>query len=186
MVPLSMLWLPILLSAVIVFVASSLIHMVLTYHRSDYRTMPSEGEVMEALRRFSIPPGDYIVPHASSPKEMESAAFKEKRARGPVMVATVMKTGAVTMGPQLVQWFIFCVVVSLFAGYIAGRALPPGSEYLDVHRFAGTVAFAGYGLGQWPNSIWFRRSWSSTIKSTVDALIYGLLTGGTFGWLWPQ
>ena len=186
MVPLSMLWLPIVVAAVFVFVASSIIHMVLTYHRSEFKTVPSESEVMEALRRFAIPPGDYLVPHAASPKDMNSAAFKEKRARGPVMVATVMPTGAVTMGPQLVQWFLFCVVVSLFAAYVAGRALPPGSAYLDVHRFAGTVAFVGYGIGHWPNSIWFRRSWRSSVTTTIDALIYGLLTGGTFGWLWPQ
>ena len=36
MVGLAALWLPILLSAVIVFVASSLIHMVSGWHKSDY------------------------------------------------------------------------------------------------------------------------------------------------------
>lgn len=101
------------------------------------------------------------------------------------MVATVMKPGEVSMGPQLAQWFVFCVVVSLFAGYVASRALPVGADYLDVFRFAGTVAFVGYGLGEWPNSIWFKRAWSSTLKGTFDGLVYALLTAGVFGWLWP-
>jgi hypothetical protein len=185
MVPLSMLWIPILVSAAFVFVASSIVHMVLTYHRSDYRMFPSEGEVMEGLRRFGVPPGDYVMPHAASPKDMSSSAFREKRARGPVMIATVTAPGEVSMGPQLAQWFGFCVLVSLFAGYVASRALPPAADYLDVFRFAGTVAFVGYGLGQWPQSIWFKRAWSSTLKSTFDGLVYALLTAGVFGWLWP-
>ena len=88
MVPLLSLSMPILLSAVLVFIASSIIHMVLRYHRTDYREVPSEAEVMEALRRFAIPPGDYIVPHVSSPDAMKSPAFKEKMLRGPVIAAS--------------------------------------------------------------------------------------------------
>jgi len=37
----------------------------------------------------------------------------------------------------------------------------------------------------WQMSIWYRRSWSTTLKATLDGVIYGLLTGGAFGWLWP-
>ena len=66
MVPLTALWLPIVLSAVIVFVASSIMHMVLPYHRGDLRKVPKEDEVMEALRKFNIPPGDYGLPHPGS------------------------------------------------------------------------------------------------------------------------
>lgn len=185
MVPLTSLWLPILLSAVFVFVASSIIHMVLTYHRSDYRPLPSEDQVMAALRPFRIPPGDYFVPHASSPAAMKSPAFAEKINKGPVALMTVMPTGPFNMGTQLLQWFVYCAVISLFAGYLASRALGPGAEYLDVSQIASTAAFMGYGLGLWQHSIWFRKSWASTLRSNIDALIYGLLTGGTFGWLWP-
>jgi hypothetical protein len=35
-------------------------------------------------------------------------------------------------------------------------------------------------------SIWYSRAWINTIKSTIDGLIYALLTAGTFGWLWPR
>jgi len=186
MVPLLSLWLPILVSAVIVFIVSSVIHMLLGYHASDYRKLPSEDEVMEALRKFGIPPGDYLVPCAGSPKEIKTPAFIEKMTKGPVVSMTVMRSGPPAMGGQLVLWFLYCVVVGIFAGYIAGRALGPGAHYLAVFRFAGCTAFIGYTLALWQNTIWFKRNWVVTLKSTFDGLIYGLLTAGTFGWLWPR
>ncbi len=186
MVPLVDLWAPILLSAALVFVASSVIHMVLPYHRSDVRQMPSESEVMEALRKFGIPPGDYVVPYAGSPAAMKSPAYREKLARGPVLFATVLKTGPLALGRQLVQWFVFCIAASVLAAYIAGRAAGPGTEYLVVFRFAGTTAFIAYSVAQWSDTIWYSRSWTTTVKNTIDGLIYGCLTGGAFGWLWPR
>jgi hypothetical protein len=186
MVPLTWLWLPILLSAVIVFVASSIIHMLLPIHRSDFRRLPSEDEVMEALRRFNIPPGDYLVPCAGSMKEVSSPAFVEKTTKGPVAVMTVRPSGPPTMAAALVMWFVYCVVVGIFAAYITGRALGPGVHYLSVFRFAGCTAFIGYALAYWQNTIWYGRDWRTTLKVTIDGLIYGLLTAGTFGWLWPR
>jgi hypothetical protein len=185
MVPLTSLWIPVLLSAVVVFVLSSIIHMVLTYHRNDYRKLPDEDGVMDALRGFNIPPGDYIVPCAGSPEVMKSEAFKAKVAKGPIATMTVFPTGEWGMGRSLVLWFVYCVVVGLFAAYIAGRAVGPGAEYLAVFRFTGCTAFVGYTLAQWQNSIWYRRAWSTTIKGTVDGLIYAVFTAGVFGWLWP-
>lgn len=186
MISLISLWLPILLSAVIVFVASSIIHMVLRYHQSDFAKVKSEDEVMSALRGFDIPPGNYAIPWPSSPKEMKSPEFKEKMAKGPVAYMTVLKSGSPSMGANLLQWFIYCIFVGLIAGYIGSRAVGPGAEYLSVFRFVGCTAFVGYSLALWQNSIWYKRSWSSTIKSTIDGFIYALLTAGTFGWLWPK
>lgn len=186
MVSVMSLWLPILLSAVIVFVVSSIIHMVLGYHRSDFGKVPAEDEVMDALRKFNISPGDYVIPCAGSPKEMGTPEFIEKTTKGPVAFMTVMPSGPPSMGKSLVQWFVYCIVVGIFAAYIAGRALEPGAHYLAVFRFAGCTAFVGYALGLWQNSIWYKLSWSVTIKSTFDGLVYGLLTAGTFGWLWPS
>ena len=178
-------WLPILVSAVLVFVASSIIHMVLPWHKSDYPKMASEDKVMDALRPLAIPPGDYMVPRPASRSDLRSPEFVEKMKKGPVMMMTVMP-GAMSMGRNLVQWFFYCVVVGFFAAYVAGRALPPGTNYLQVFRFVGTTAFMGYTLALWPMSIWYRRAWTITIKSTIDGLIYALLTAGTFGWLWPR
>lgn len=185
MVPLSSLWIPILLSAVIVFLASSIVHMVLPYHRTDFDKLPQQDAVMDALRPFNPPPGEYMVPKPESMADMKNPEFKQKMERGPVFVMTVFRPGNWSMGGRLVQWFVFSVVVSLFAAYIASRTLSPGTVYLQVMRIVGTVAFAGYALGQVPDSIWYNKKWSTTFKNVFDSLIYGLLTGGTFGWLWP-
>ena len=186
MTPLFALWLPILLSAVIVFVVSSVIHMALPWHKSDYPKMPNEEKVMDLLRPLAIPPGDYMVPRPSSREEMRSPAFLEKFNRGPVLMMTVMPSGSMAMGRNLAMWFGYAVVVGIFAAYVAGRALGPGTAYLQVFRFVGATAFIGYTLALWQMSIWYRRAWSTTIKATVDGLIYALLTAGTFGWLWPH
>ncbi|HEU5250917.1 MAG TPA: hypothetical protein VFW15_13095 [Thermoanaerobaculia bacterium] len=186
MVPVTSLWLPILLSAVIVFVASSILHMVLRYHRTDFAKLPAEDEIADALRKNGVAPGDYMFPYAEGPAAMKDPAFLEKRKRGPIGVLTVIPGGSVSMAPYLAQWFVYCVVVGVFAAYVAGRALAPGAPYPSVFRFAGCTAFVAYSLALWQNSIWYRRKWSTTIKSNFDGLLYGLLTAGTFGWLWPR
>jgi hypothetical protein len=177
---------PIFWSAVFVFAASSIIHMALRYHSRDLQRLPHEDEVMEALRRFDIPPGDYGMPLAGSMAAMKDAAFVEKMKAGPVAFMTVVPSGPPAMGTNLILWFVYSIVVSIFAGYVAGHALGPGAPYLGVFRFAGTTAFAGYSLGMLPGSIWYRRNWGTTLLLMFDGLVYALLTAGTFGWLWPR
>lgn len=179
------LWLPILVSAVIVFIASAVIHMAPLWHRNDYPAVPNEDAVMDAIRPFAIPPGEYSVPRASGPKEMQAPEFVEKMKRGPVLVLTVLPNGPVSMARSFVLWFVYTLVVSLLAAYVASRALPPGADYLRVFQIAGTTAFIAYAVALWQLPIWVQRSWSLTAKETLDGLIYGLLTAGTFGWLWP-
>lgn len=185
MVPILSLVIPILLSAVIVFVVSSIIHMVLPWHRTDFRKLPKEDDVLEALRRLTIPPGDYAAPYAGSPAAMNDPAFLERMNAGPVVLMTVSPAGPPSIATNLALWFLYSVLVSLFAAYITGRALGPGAYYLEVFRFAGTSAFMGYSFALLQNSIWFSRSWLTTFKSVLDGLVYALLTAGTFGWLWP-
>ncbi len=186
MTGLTALWLPILLSAVIVFVASSVIHMASPWHKSDYLRVPNEDRAMDTLRTLSIPPGDYMMPRPETREDLRSPAFLEKMKKGPVMMFTVMPSGQMAMGRNLALWFLYVVAMGFCAAYVASRALPVGAPYLHVFRFAGTAAFLGYAGALWPMSIWYRRAWSTTIKSTVDGLIYALLTAGTFGWLWPR
>ena len=186
MVPVTSLGAPILVSGAIVFVASSIIHMVLPYHRSDLRRLSNEDEVLDALRRLGIPPGDYAVPHPGSPAGMKAPEFVEKMTRGPIVLMTVAPGSPPSMGMKLLLWFLYSIVVSVFAAYIAGRALGPGAHYLAVFRFAGASAFMGYSLALLQHSIWYRRNWCTTLKSVFDGLVYGLLTAGTFGWLWPR
>ena len=186
MTRLLLLWLPILLSSAIVFVVSSIIHTLLPWHKNDYTKVPNEDKVMDALRPFAEPPGDYMVPHCSSTEEMRSPEFSEKMKKGPVMVLTVIPNGPVSMQKSLILWFVYCAVVGVFAAYVAGRALPAGAPYLRVFQFVGVTAFLGYAVALWQMSIWYHRAWSTTIKATIDGLVYALLTAGTFGWLWPR
>ena len=185
MVPVMSLWLPILLSAVFVFVASSVIHMMLPYHRNDFRKVPKEDETLAAFRKLAIPPGDYGVPCAGSIAGMKDPQFQEKMKAGPIVYMTVLPGGG-GMGLSLALWFVYAVVVGIFAAYITGRAVGPGTEYLHVFRFAGCTAFLGYSLALVQHSIWYKRNWGTTLKSMFDGLVYGLLTAGVFGWLWPR
>jgi hypothetical protein len=186
MVGITSLVLPILLSAVIVFVASSVIHMASPWHKSDYPKVPNEDALRAALRPLAIPPGDYMVPRPSGREELQSPQFVAKVNEGPNLVLTVLPNGPWSMARNLGLWFVYLLAVGVFAAYVAGRALAPGAEYLQVFRFVGTTAFLAYAAALWQMSIWYRRAWSITLKSTADGLVYGLLTAGTFGWLWPR
>jgi hypothetical protein len=186
MVPVMSLWLPIVLSAVIVFLASFLLHMVLPFHRNDMRKVPKEDEFLDAMRRLDIPPGDYGVPNPGSPAGMKDQAFIDKMAKGPLVFMTVAPGGSMNMGSSLALWFLYSVLVSFFSAYVTGRALASGVDYLQVFRFVGTTAFMGYSFALLQNSIWYKRNWGTTLLSMFDGLIYGLLTAGTFGWLWPR
>jgi hypothetical protein len=186
MVPLLDLWLPILVSAIAVFILSSIIHMVLGYHSNDYKGLPSEKQVMDDLQKHNIPPGDYHFPHPKSMKDMKSPEFVEKIKQGPAGLMTIMKRNSPRMTKELVMWFIYSIIVGIFAAYIVSRRVDPGEDYLIVFRFVAVTAFAGYSLALLQNSIWSGRSWSATLKSMFDGFIYALITAGIFGWLWPQ
>ena len=185
MVSLTALWLPILLSAVIVFIASSIMHMLLPYHRSDYKKLPNEDKLRDALRPDNVAPGVYHVPHCDH-KDMNSPAVREKYKEGPVVLMTVFPNQAPNMGKYLGLWFGYCLVIGVFVAYLSGHTLASGTHYLAVFRVAGTAAFMSYGLGNLVNSVWKGQPWSNTIKEVIDGLIYGMLTAGTFGWLWPR
>jgi len=185
MVSLAALWIPIVLSAVIVFIASSIMHMVLPYHRSDYRKLPDEEKVLAALRSAGLTQGLYNFPFTTH-KEMKSPEVQEKFKQGPVGFLTVFPSGPVNMGKFMGLWFVFCLLISFFTAYLTGRTVAQGVQYLAVFRVAGTAAFMAYGLGILSNGIWKGQPWSMVAKECFDGLIYGLLTAGTFGWLWPR
>ena len=185
MVSVLSLWLPILLSAIGVFALSSIIHMLLPYHRSNMSQVENEDEFAKSVGALNIAPGEYMFPFACDPKAMDSEDYKAKLDRGPVGMMTIMPNGPWSMGTSLVQWFIYALAVSVFAAYIASRTLDTGASYLAVMQLVGAAAFACYAMGQFQSSIWYFRKWSTTFKFIFDGFVYATVTGGFFGWLWP-
>ncbi|MBP1771411.1 MAG: hypothetical protein H6P99_574 [Holophagaceae bacterium] len=171
MVSLAQLWIPILLSAVAVFAASSLIHMVVKWHASDYRTLSNEDEVRAAIRKGSPTPGQYVMPHCSDMKDMGKPEVQEKYKEGPVGFLVLIPNGAPAMGPALGKWFVYTALVAFMAAYLASRTLAPGTHYLQVFRVVGAVSFLAYGFGSIQMGIWMGKPWSSVIKDLADALI---------------
>lgn len=186
MVPLTLLLIPIIVSAIAVFLVSFLLHMVIPFHRNDIKKIPREDEFLAAIRGFNLPAGDYAAPHAGSPAAMKDPAFIEKRNKGPIVLLTTTPGAAPPMSSHLTKWFIYCVVVSIFVGYVAGRTLPPGTEYLHVFRIAGTTAFMGYSLALAQNWIWYMKDGGATFRSMIDGLAYALATAGVFASMWPD
>jgi hypothetical protein len=186
MVTLGSLLVPIVLSAVLVFIASSIIHMVLKYHNKDYSPLPNEDAVRAAMRAGNPPSGQYIIPYCSDMKDMEKPEVKQKYIEGPVGVLNLMRPGVPKMGTYLSQWFVFILVVSFFIAYIAAHSIPAGARYLEVFRVVGAVGFLAYAAGQLPAAIWMGKPWKVAWKEAFDGLVYGLVTAGTFGWLWPR
>lgn len=159
---------------------------VLTYHRSDYRNLPDEERVTDALRNAGVTRGPaYFFPYSSF-KEMKSAPMIEKMKRGPVGFLTVLPSGTPVMGKNLLQWFVYCLVISILAAYLAGRTLAPGAAFLQVFRVASVAALLGYGAAHAQESIWGGRTWMVTFKHLFDSVIFAVLTAATFGWLWPK
>jgi len=186
MTQLHLLLLPILLSSVLIFIVSSIIHMFSPWHKGDYPKLANEDKMLDALRGLDIQPGEYMAPRPSSREEMRAPEYREKVQKGPVVILNVFPKGGVGMAKPLVLWFLYTIVMGIFGAYIAGRALPVGAVYLLVFRYVGASTFLGYSAALWQSSIWYNKPWTTTIKSTVDGLIYALLTAGMFGWLWPR
>lgn len=186
MVPLPALWLPILLSAVLVFVSSTLIHMVLKYHASDYKALPNEDALRAAFRGTNAGPGQYIIPHVSDMKLMGSPEYVAKVQEGPVAVLNLRPNGVVGMGKALGQWFVFALAVSTVVAFLTSPVLPVGTGHKMVFHTVGLAAFLAYAAGQLPAAIWMGKPWSIAAKEVLDGLIYGVVTAAVFAWLWPR
>jgi len=179
------LWMPIVASAVFVFVVSAVLHMVLPIHKSDFTSLPNEEKVLSSLRSLGVGPGAYMFPHCSSMKEMSSPEMKARLEQGPVGTLIVRGRDGVNMGKALMQWFLFTLVVGVAIAFLAGTTLQHGAHYTHVFHLVALAAFLAYGFSSVTDSIWKGVPWSTTFKFLFDGAIYALVTAGTFGWLWP-
>ena len=186
MTPTVALWLPILVSAVVVFILSSVINTLTPWHAADYRKLPNEDAVADSLRPHAIPPGDYMLPRPSGMSDLRSAEYLERLRRGPRMILTVHPNEPGNLGGSLIGWFVFVLVVTLIGAHLASGVLPAGAEHAHVFHTIGLYALAAYAFALWPVSIWYGRGWGITIRATIDGLIYAVATALVFMWLWPR
>jgi hypothetical protein len=181
---LSHLWLPILVSAVAVFVTSALLHMLFTYHNSDYRKFSNEDEVRAAINKGGATAGQYILPYAIG-AQFKEPAVQQKMREGPAGFVLLRKPAGPEMGPALTQWLVLTLVLSLLVAYIAALALAPGADHMAVFRVVAVTAFLAYGGAVGQESIWRAVPWSAGAKAILDAVVFALVTGGLFAVMWP-
>ena len=186
MVSLVQLWLPILAAAIAVFVASSLVHMVLKWHASDYLGLPNEDDVRAVIRAGAPGPGQYFIPFCPDKREMGKPEVIAKFKEGPVGQLVLWPLGPPNMGRPLGLWFALNVLVAILAGYLACYTLAAGSSFAQIARVVGLFTFVAYAGGPVQQAIWMGRPWSSTGKEVGDALIYAVVSACVFGWLWPR
>jgi hypothetical protein len=179
------LWMPIVVSAVFCAITLVISHMLPGWHRSDMTAVPGEDKLLETLRELHVPPGEYRFPYGATTEEMTNPAFVEKMNLGPVGTMTVRPNGELPMGRMLGQWFLYALCVAVLVAYVTGLTHGPGAPFRGVLRVSSTVAFCCYAVAHWQNWIWWGKGTRFTLTHTVDGLAYGLVTGATFGWLWP-
>ena len=185
MVTLGMLWLPILVAVVLVFIASNLVWMVLPHHKKDTKRLPDEAAALDVLGKQALTPGVYRFPWADF-ADMNKPETITKLTRGPVGLLTVRPSGPISMGKPMAAWVSYIVLITVAVACIAGRMLAPGAPYLSVFRRVGAVAILAYSAGNVPNAIWWGKPWRNTAFEVLDGIAYGLVTAGAFGWLWPR
>ena len=187
MIPIVSLWLPILLSAVLTFVVSAIIWMVMPWHKTDHARVSDEGALLAALRAQNLEKGVYLFPFATGGADTQTPEYKEAVAQGPMGTLRIMTTsGPPAMGPRMLMSFVLYLVIGCFAAYVATRTLTPGASYIAVFRLTATVVFICHSVAHFHDVIWFGQRFSTALKNSFDGLIYGLLAGGVFGWLWPM
>ncbi len=188
MVPLLDLWLPILLSTVAVFILSFLVWTAPPHHKSDFKKLPDEDGVINAMRERPPEPGAYMLPRAWTHAEVQNPEIVKKLTQGPVGLITIVPSGIPTvssMGKKFVQLFVFYLVLCVLVAYVTGTTFATDAAAMDVFRISATVATMGHGTGVVTAAVYFGTPWSNTWKHVIDAVIYGLTTGAIFAALWP-
>jgi hypothetical protein len=179
------LWMPILLGTLLAWISSALIHMLLKYHNSDYKQLANENEVAAAVGKSSPSPGIYSMPYCVDMSKMNDPDMQARFKSGPIAFVTVFQNGMPAMGRLVGQQIIYFLIGCILIGYCATLAVPAGADFMTVFRFVAAVAFLAFGWAVVPFSIWFGHLWSTCAKYLLDALIYGLIVGAVFAWLWP-
>jgi hypothetical protein len=180
----ALLWLPILLSAVVVFAVSAASHMLLPWRRDEFGHVPGAEAVQAAVR--DLAPGQYVFPAGPDPKERGTKLALERWAAGPSGWLTIVPREPLNMGRNMGQSFLVYLVVSFLAAYLAQLALGDAPSRLAIVRVLSVVGILAYGVGTCFTSIWYSRPWKAYALDLLDAVIQGFAMAGVFAWLWPR
>ena len=180
-----LLWLPILVTAVAVFVASSLIHMVFKWHNLDYKKLTNEDAVLAAIRAGSPEPGQYVLPHCADMKDLQTEELQKKFREGPVGFMTLKRPGPPTIGGALGKWFVFNLAVAGIVGVIALRMYGLQADPRRAAHLVGVLSLLTYSGGSVQQGIWMGKPWGSVAKDLLDGAIYATVSALSFWWLWP-
>lgn len=183
MIAITSLWLPIVLAAVLVWIASALVWTIMPHRRHEFAGLPDEEAARRALRAA---PGEYVIPYARDAGVMKDPGYLRKMEEGPVAFVRVLPPGRPDMVKPMALSLLYYLIVGVVVAYLSSRTLEPGAHYLSVFRVTGAVAWTAYFFGAVPDSIWFGKPWTSTAKLFVESLAYACLTAGAFGSLWPE
>ena len=172
--------LPIVLSAVALFIASFLSWMVLQLHKQDWVKLAQEEKFIEAARGCDIPPGSYAFPACGCPEEMKSDEFKKKLEAGPHGIMTVF--GPISMGRNLGLTFVYFLVASFCLAYLTTLAVPPGADFMKVFRFVATAGFMTFYSAIVPHAIWFK---CRIVGHLIESVAFAAIIGAIFAAMWP-
>lgn len=178
------LWLPILISAIAVFIASSVIWMALPYHKKDIRFMPSEEAFTKAIEPLDIKPGLYMYPNCSDHKDMKSDAFLAKWKSGPWGTLTVMGAPP-NFAFNLLKTFLSYLAITTMCAYLASMSLQAGADSFTVLRFVGTSATLGFCMGSFAGDFFLGKPTRFIFTSFIDGIIFACITAGVFCFMWP-
>jgi len=174
------LFLPILLATVALFFTSFLSWMVLGLHAQDWKKLPEEDPVLDALRQVGAQPGNYMVP-GMDPGTKQSEEYMAKMQRGPMGVLTLFP--GMTMGRNLALTLLYFFVVSIGLAYLARLAIPAGADFLTVFRFVSTASLMTFLAALVQHAIWFR---CRIVGHIVESVLYAVIVASLFGAMWPK
>ncbi len=178
------LWLPILASAIVIWIASAMAWMVLPHHKNDWKKLPDEAGFIAVLKSLKIGPGQYGFPHMADRKQMKDPEFCKRWETSPKGILNVWPE-KISMARNMVLSFFFYLLVGVFVAYLGSIALPRGTSFAKVFQLAGTAGIMAYTMASIPAAIWFNKPVANVLSDLADGIAYGLLTGAVFGCLWP-
>ena len=181
------LWLPILLSAVAVWIASIVLGLPFFHHKTDWIGLPKgqEDALASFLRTSDVRPGNYLFPDFRTREAMESERVKKALNDGPVGHLSLWPT-PLGMGGKMAATFVVYLIVNTLIAYLTRVAIPGPASFARVFQVAGAAGVLAYGFAHLPSAIWWGAYRRTIVANVIDGMIYGCITGAIFAWRWPQ